>query len=280
MPTSSWIITGPQHLDIDALARLRVQLVHGAVEITGRAEPGVHVEIVEVVGAPLEVTKEGDRVSVGYPSLGWDGWLKRLTSLRTPDRAVVRIAVGPGVEVTAATVAATITVRDVAEDVVAVSAAGATLAERTRGSVNAKTASGPVVVRDHVGPASVITVSGAVDLAGDLPRVTVTTVSGAVTLAPAAPSSVVSVTTVSSATAISLPAGTGIDLTVRAIAGSVRVDGVERRTASGPSTTTLAEPGAAGTSFVRIATVNGPVTVTLGGSAVPGGAAGEHGPTA
>ena len=260
MPTSSWIITGPQHLDIDALARLRVQLVHGAVEITGRAEPGVHVEILEVVGAPLEVTKEGDRVSVGYPSLGWDGWMKRLTSLRTPDRAVVRIAVGPGVEVTAATVAATITVRDVAEDVVAVSAAGATLAERTRGSVNAKTASGPVAVRDHVGPASVITVSGAVDLAGDLPRVTVTTVS--------------------SATAISLPAGTGIDLTVRAIAGSVRVDGVERRTASGPSTTTLAEPGAAGTSFVRIATVNGPVTVTLGGSAVPGGGAGEDGPTA
>ncbi|TDE96051.1 hypothetical protein EXU48_07385 [Occultella glacieicola] len=264
MAATSRIITGPDQVEIgavDAVPELRVQLIKGSVEVTRRDEPGLHIDIDEVDGAPLEVATDGGRLTIGYPSIGWEGWLKRLTSFNADDRARIRVAAGPGVAVTAATVGAAVSVSDVVEDLTVTTATGAVRTERTTGSVTVRTASGPIVVREHTGPANVVTATGTTYVGGAVPRLSVTTVSGDVAVSPTTPSSVVSVTGVAADISVTLPLEVGLDLSVHSVSGAVTVDGVNRRGGSGPSSTSVSEPRGAGTSFVKVSTVTGSVAV-------------------
>ncbi|MBZ2196338.1 DUF4097 family beta strand repeat-containing protein [Occultella gossypii] len=278
MAATSRIITGPESIEIggsDGVTEVRVQLIKGGAEVVARAEPGLHIDVDEVDGAPLEVATDGGRLTIGYPSIGWEGWLKRLTSFTADDRARVRIAVGPGIRVTAATVGAAVSVADVAEDLTVNSASGPVRTERTTGSVTVRTASGPIVIQEHTGPANVTTATGTTFVGGAVPRLSVTTVSGDVAVSPTTPSSVVSVTGVSAAIAVTLAADVGLDLSVHGVSAPVVVDGVDRRGGSGPSSTSVSEPRGAGTSFVKVSTVTGSVSVVHDVQDVPEGDAGR-----
>ena len=58
--------------------------------------PGVHLEIDEVVGDPLEITSSPQELTIGYATIGWEGWAKRLGAYRSKDSARVSLVVGPG----------------------------------------------------------------------------------------------------------------------------------------------------------------------------------------
>ncbi|ACQ79528.1 conserved hypothetical protein [Beutenbergia cavernae DSM 12333] len=264
MATSTWILPGPMTLDVADARTLRVQLIGGDVEIVGRDEPGVSIEALEVTGSPLDATLEGDRLTVGYASLGWEGWLKRLTSYRGKDVARLRIAVGRGTGVKVGTVSAAARVEDVHEDVSLATASGALTAEGLHGALDGKSVSGAFTVRAHDGTVRVSSVSGASEVAGRLPRFDASTVSGAVTVTTELPTCVVRATTVSAPVRIHLPLGAGIVLTARTVTAKVLVDGVDRRTSSTPSVTSVTDRTGTDACFVELTTVNGDLDVRRG----------------
>lgn len=271
MTTMTRILTGPDTVRSDDAASVRVQLVTGSLELVPRGEPGVLIEVTEVSGQPLEVSTEADRVSIGYPSIGWDGWLKRLTSTDTDDRAVVRLHVGSGVTVTAATVSAAVRASGTTGDVEISTASAAVDTSRTTGGIKVRTASGPVAVEAHAGPVTVATASGAVRLDGELPRASVTTVAGDITLRHRGAAAVLGTTTVSGETRVHLPSGTHLELEVRGVSARVSVDGQQH--GSGFGVTKVEEPGRGERVLLTATTVSGNVVVErTDPTPLPGGA--------
>lgn len=231
MATTSWVVPGPQTLDVPDVGSVRIQLIGGRAEVEVWDERHVRVEVQEVSGHPLEVRLDDHRLTVGYPFLGWDGWLKRLHSYRAKDTAHVRVLLPPGVGLKVGTALADVTVRGVAENVSVATASGAVAVADVRGAVDVKAVSGAVTVSGHEGTVRVNTVSGAASVAGALPRVEASTVSGALTVTTSLPTSVVSANAVSAGVTVDLPAGSGLVLTARTVSGKVVVDGVDRHTA-------------------------------------------------
>lgn len=265
------ILTGPDTIRSDDAASVRVQLVAGGLELVARDEPGVLVEVTEVVGQPLEVSTEADRVSIGYPSIGWDGWIKRLaTAADATDRAAVRLHVGAGVTVTAATVSAAVTATGTTGDLEVSTASAGIVSSRTTGAVKVRTASGAVAIESHVGPVTIATASGAVDLDGELPRASVTTVAGDITVRHRGAAAVIGTTTVSGATRVHLPAGTHLELEARGVSAQVRVDGHQH--GSGFGVTKVEESGRGERVLLTSTTVSGEVVVDRADPApLPGG---------
>jgi hypothetical protein len=259
MTTMSRIITGPDTVTSDDSASVRVQLVGGALEVVPREGTGVVVEVTEVVGQPLEIATEADRISVGYPSIGWDGWLKRLTSSDSADRAVVRLHVGTGVTLTAATVSAPITISGVTGDVDLSTASAPVAMNRTVGAVKARTASGAVGLEDHHGPVTISGASGAVRLDGDLPKTTVTSVAGNIALRHRGAASLMTLTTVSGSVDLTVPTQAHLELEVRGVSAHVRVDGREQ--SSGFGITRVDEAGSGDRVIATVSTVSGDVAV-------------------
>ncbi|HCX86043.1 MAG TPA: hypothetical protein DHV14_13100 [Micrococcales bacterium] len=273
MPTQSWIVPAALTTEIGPVPQVRVQLVGGAVRVTGRAEPGVHLAVSDVVGSPVEVTADDAELTVVTTSAGWEGWLKRLGSHRSADAAQVTLAVGPGARVRIGTVGASVEVSDVVADVQLASASGALTAARTTGSLTVRSVSGALTVTEQDGPLRAQTVSGVCDLAGDVGRVDVASVSGRVHLVTTRASSAVRVQTVSGDVAVAVPPGSGVVLTARTVSGAVSLDGVDRRTSTLPLSVVVDERGDGDAAFVEIVTVTGAVAVTRGDGMPDEGAA-------
>ncbi|MPV38477.1 DUF4097 family beta strand repeat-containing protein [Georgenia subflava] len=261
MATRSWIVPGPSQHDVEHVASLRVQLVAGAVTVVGHDAEHVHVEVTEVAGNPLELDVEGDRLTIGYPFLGWDGWVKRLRSYRSADTARLTVHVPRGTAVAVATAVADATVSDLTEDTSLITASAHLRVTGCQGATSLKSASGAVDVLGHDGPVRVSTAAGRTTLSGELPRVEVTSVAGAVSVSTTAPTSMVDLATVSGAMRVNLPAGAGVSLTARGVTGPVRLDGVDHR-AGGLSATTVEERSEAGICFLTTRTVAGSLDVT------------------
>ncbi|WP_156251950.1 DUF4097 family beta strand repeat-containing protein [Pseudactinotalea terrae] len=259
MTTMSRIITGPDTVTSDDAGSVRVQLVGGALEVVPRDGTGVVVEVTEVVGQPLEIATEADRISVGYPSIGWDGWLKRLTSSDSADRAVVRLHVGTGVSLTAATVNAPISISGTTGDVDLSTASAPVAMDRTVGGVKVRTASGAVGVEDHRGPVTISGASGAVRLDGDLPKTTVTSVSGNIALRHRGSASLMTLTSVSGRVELTVPHQAHLELEVRGVSARVRVEGREQ--SSGFGITRVDEAGPGDRVIATVSTVSGDVSV-------------------
>ena len=259
MTTMSRIITGPDTVTSDDARSVRVQLVGGSLEVVPREGNGVVVEVVEVVGQPLEIATEADRISVGYPSIGWDGWLKRLTSTDSADRAVVRLHVGNGASVTAASVTAPVSLSGTTGDVDVSTASGSVEMNRTVGGVKIRSASGAVALEDHNGPVTVSGASGTVRLDGELPKTAVTSVSGDIVLRHRGAASLLTLTTVSGQVDLTVPTQTHLELEVRGVSARVRVDGREQ--SSGFGVTRIDEAGSGDRVVATVTTVSGDVAV-------------------
>lgn len=259
MTSTSRIVTGPDTVEHAGARAVRVQLVRGSLEVVGRAEPGVHVEVAHLDGGPLEVAFDGSQASVGYPTIGWDGWLKRLATTTSNEMAHVRLHVGPGVAVHAATVSAQVGARDLDEDADVATANAAVVLERCTGAAKVRTASGAVDISSHTGPVTVVTAAGPVTLDGDIPRASVTTVAGDARLRHRGGAALLSATTVSGAIRVQLPLGTPVELEVRGIGASVLVDGESH--GGGFGVTRVEEPGSGRPVAITATTVTGEVSV-------------------
>lgn len=261
MPTASWIVPGPQSLDVEGVAILRLQLIGGRVEVVSGSGPAVRIEVLSVAGHPLEIRREGTILSIGYPFLGWDGWLKRLHSYRAKDTADVRVVVPAGVVVKAGTVLADVDVAAIGENVSVGTASGAVRIRGGRGSADVKAVSGAVEVADHHGPVRVNSVSGAVSVAGELPRAEVSTVSGGIAVETSLAASVVNINAVSGGVVVVLPPEAGLVLTARTVSGKVLVDGRDRRT---PGVTSVQDRAEESTCWLSVNTVSGTIDVRRG----------------
>ncbi|WP_103504012.1 MULTISPECIES: DUF4097 family beta strand repeat-containing protein [unclassified Streptomyces] len=183
--SETWTIDEPTTLDIDGeVTELRVATVGGAVNVVGTTRPGagVRVEVSELVGRPLTVTREGSRLVIGYRDTPWDSLFSR--SKREHDRhAVVSVSVPEAVAVTVGTVTAPAVVSGIgAETTVRTASAPATLAG-LRGPVDVRTASGDVEAEAPRGPFRFQTASGDLTvLDGACPEISGETVSGRIAL--------------------------------------------------------------------------------------------------
>ncbi|MFC7406342.1 DUF4097 family beta strand repeat-containing protein [Georgenia alba] len=269
MATRSWIVPGPSQHEITDVARLRVQLVAGAVEVRTHDAPHVWVDVTDVSGNPLEMTVEGDRLTIGYPAIGWDGWVKRLTSYSSSDSARLTVHVPAATETSVATASAAVAITDVAEDLRLNTAAGSVEVTGCHGAATIRSASGRVTVTGQHGPVTVSTAAGRARVDGDVPRASVTTVAGAVEVTTTAETSKVDVATVSGAMRVVLPPGTGVSLSARTVSGAVRLDGQDRKS-TGFGATTIEERTEGGICFLGARSVSGDLDVTRVAPALPG----------
>lgn len=266
MGTTSWIVPGSQTIELDAVGSVRVQLIGGRASVVAADVAGARVEVQDVAGHPVEVRLDGESLSVGYPFLGWDGWLKRLHSYRAKDSAEVRVVVPRGTGVKVGTVLADVDVSGLREDLAVGTASGRVRVADVHGSADLKTVSGAVAVENHEGTVRINSVSGAVDAHGAFPRAEISTVSGAVTVENRLGTSVVSVNTVSARIGIDLPAGSGLVLTARSVSGKVVVDAIDR---GGAGITSLEEKHGEAACWLSTNTVSADVEIRRGAASGP-----------
>ncbi|HEY0216430.1 MAG TPA: DUF4097 family beta strand repeat-containing protein [Cellulomonas sp.] len=267
MATESWVVIGPQVIEVEAVRTVRVHVNGGRVDVVAHDDPtrtDARLEVHRVDGFPLEVVYADGELRIKVRSVaGLDGILDRLRSGRQRDRIDVHLAVPRSVAVNLASVNADLLLAGVQEDATVSTVNGGVVVDGTRGALSAKSVGSDVVVRDHTGDLTVGTVSGAAIASGALSRVSVTTVSGEVTLDCLAATSVCQVRTVSGDVAVRLPAGHGVGIEARSVSGRVVVDGVSRgERRPGRTTVDLRDPQA--TCFVTSQTVSGHLTVLHG----------------
>lgn len=257
----SWVVTGPQIIEIEDVRALRVALVAGRVDVVGRDEPGARIEVHRVTGRPLEVGLVDGELRVGYSFTlgGWEGWLDKVLSWRPADSADVHVAVPHEIAVRLSTVSAEGFLGDVARGAQVSTVSGSLVTDGTQGLLTAKAVSGDVVVRGHTGDLRANAVSGSVTASGSFTQASLTTVSGAVTL-DAARAAGVTLQTVSGDVAVRLPEGLGVTVAARSVSGRVVVDG-EARTGDGPLTGNVEVTQGDGACRIQANTVSGHLTV-------------------
>jgi hypothetical protein len=268
----TWVVTGPQIIELDDVRALRVGLVAGRVDVVGRDEPGARIEVHRVVGRSLEVTLADGELRVGYPYTlgGWEGWLDRFKGWRADDRADVHIAVPRDVAARIGTVTAEGLLAEMTGGAQVSTVSGSVVADGTRGLLVAKSVSGDLVVRGHVGDLRANAVSGGVTASGRFGQVQVTTVSGTVTLDAAAARELYA-QTVSGDVTVRLPEGLGVTVAAKSVSGRVVVDG-EAHTGDGYVTGSVDVVRGDGAVRLSTKTVSGHVTVLRGGPGREGGA--------
>ncbi|HEY0188281.1 MAG TPA: DUF4097 family beta strand repeat-containing protein [Cellulomonas sp.] len=273
MATESWVVIGPQVIEVEDVRAVRVRVNGGRVDVVAHEDPArtdARLEVHRVDGFPLEITFVDGELRVGVRSVnGLDGILDRLRGPHQRDRVDVHLAVPQTTWATVASVNADLLLAGVHQDAAVSTVGGSVVVDGTRGALSVKSVSSDVVVRDHQGDLSVGTVSGAATASGALARVQVTTVSGEVTLDCLAATSVCQIRTVSGDVAVRLPAGHGVGIEARSVSGRVVVDGVERgERRPGRTTVDLRDPQA--TCYVTSQTVSGHLTVLHGAPIEPG----------
>ncbi|MCL2090782.1 MAG: DUF4097 domain-containing protein [Micrococcales bacterium] len=262
MATESWVIAGPQVIEVDEVRAVRVQIIGGRVDVVGQDAPGARLEVHDVHGRPLEVSLRDGELRVGYADTlsGWEAFLDRLKTFRSSDKVDVHLAVPRAAAVRVGTVSAEGLLADIDEDSSVGTVSGALVVDSTRGQLSARSVSGELSARNHHGPLTMNSVSGDLAASGELTAVHANTVSGAVSLDLASATSSITTTTVSGAVTARLPEGVGVQVRVQSVSGRVVVDGVDYKS-SMPGAATVDQPGDSGTCHLSVTTVSGDVTV-------------------
>ncbi|AEE46784.1 DUF4097 family beta strand repeat-containing protein [Cellulomonas fimi] len=265
MATESWVVAGPQIIEVEKVEALRVQLVGGRVDVVARDEPGARIEVHGVDGRPLEITLVDGELRVGYAFTltGWDGFVERFLNFRDKDRADVHIAVPRDVHAKVGTVSAEGLLAGVVSDSSVSTVSGSLVVDGTRGRLSANTVSGEIVVRDHGGDLRLNSVSGELAVSGDLAVVQANTVSGALSVDVTSGSSSLTASTVSGDVTVRLPAGKGVQVKAQSVSGRLVVDGEEFK-GSKPGQRKVDLRTGDGACFVQASTVSGHVTVLRG----------------
>lgn len=271
MATESWVVAGPQIIEIEAITKLQVQLVGGRVDVVAHDGPGARVEVHAVDGRPLEITLSDGELRVGYQFTlgGWEGFIEKFRNFGGKDKADVHIAVPREVRARLGTVSADGLLAGVVEDASVSTVSGTLITDGTSGRLGAKTVSGEIVVRDHRGDLKLNSVSGELAASGELSLVQANSVSGAVTLDIHSGTSSVTASTVSGDVTVRLPQGKGVQVKAQSVSGRFVVDGEEYK-GSSPGQRRVDLRNGDGACFVSATTVSGHVTVLRGSGVADG----------
>lgn len=263
----SWVVGGPQVIEVEQVTSLRVALVGGRVDVVGRDEPGARIEVHSVSGRPLEVDLDGGELKVGYSYTlaGWEAFVDKFRTFSGRDHAEVHIAVPHAVAAKVGTVSADGLLAGVDGDAAVSTVSGQLVTDHLRGALQVNTVSGEVAVRAHDGDLRCNSVSGHLTATGDLRRVHANTVSGSVVLDLDRPGSSVSVSTVSGDVTARLADGSGMRVEVRTASGHVVVGGVQHRPRNPGSVVSVDLPGE-GAGLLSATTVSGDVVLVHGGA--------------
>lgn len=157
----SWQISEAQTLDFDdPVDTLHVRVVNGTVNVVGTAEPGARVEISEVQGPPLTVTREGTSLVVAYEDVPWKGFLQWLDRKGWNRRAVVSVSVPAHVRLSVGVVGANAFVSRVTGPTDVRGISGDTTLVGLTGRVQADTVSGSIETQGLTGRLGFSSVSG------------------------------------------------------------------------------------------------------------------------
>lgn len=262
MPTESWVVAGPQIIEVEQVDALRVQLVGGRVDVVAHDEPVTRIEVHAVDGRPLEVTLSDGELRVGYSFTlgGWEGFLEKFRNFRDKDRADVHIAIPRSVRAKVGTVSAEGLLAGVDEDSSVSTVSGSLVTDGTRGRLSVNTVSGEVVVRAHAGALKLNTVSGELAASGELTLVQANSVSGALTLDVTTGSSSVTASTVSGDVTVRLPLEHGVRVHAQSVSGRLVIDGEEYKNGK-PGQRKVDLTRGDGGCYVSANTVSGHVTV-------------------
>jgi hypothetical protein len=262
MATDSWVVDGPQVIEVDDVDRLRIGLVGGRADVVVHDEPVVRIEMFRIDGRPLEVTYRDGELRLGYSfTLGaWEQFLDSLRHFGGGDRADVHVAVPAHVAVRLGTVSAEGLLAGVQEDSSVSTVSGAVVVDGTRGALAAKTVSGDLAVRGHTGALSLNSVSGEIAASGEVSVVSAKTVSGRLTLDVSSQTSSVSATSVSGDVTLRLPEGKGLAVKGHSVSGRLVVDGQEYGGGT-PGQRNVDLRTGDGTCHVQVNTVSGNLTV-------------------
>ncbi|WP_181763725.1 DUF4097 family beta strand repeat-containing protein [Streptomyces albidus (ex Kaewkla and Franco 2022)] len=158
---SSWQISEARTLEFDApLDTLHVRVVNGTVNVVGTAEPGARVEITDVQGPPLTVTREGGSLVVAYEDVPWKGFLKWLDRKGWNRHVVVSVSVPAQVQLSVGVVGANAFVSGMTGRTDVRGVSGDTTLVGLTGQVRADTVSGNIETQGLTGRLSFNSVSG------------------------------------------------------------------------------------------------------------------------
>lgn len=202
MAETTWEVAEPQKLTFDdPLTTLNVRVVNGRVNVVGTDEGSARLEVSEIEGPPLVVTRDGSTLTIAYEDLPWQGFLKWLDRKGHRRSAVVSVAVPAATSVEVGVVGAgavvsgirgTTVVRGVSGDTTLVGLSGAVRADTVTGNLEAQSVTGDLRYNSVSGDLTVIDGAGAgvkadsvsgdmvidLDTAGRPTDIRLTTVSG------------------------------------------------------------------------------------------------------
>jgi hypothetical protein len=150
MSEQSWTVTGPQAIDVDGVASLRLGVVRGRFDVVTHADPVTRIEISDVHGDPVAVSLTDGRLEVRHQLHGPQGWFRNLmgaVSHNSENSAVISIAVPAGVEIEAGTVSGDGLVSGITGRTRLNTVSGSVMADHTAGELHINTVSGDVTAR-------------------------------------------------------------------------------------------------------------------------------------
>ncbi|GGO85522.1 DUF4097 family beta strand repeat-containing protein [Wenjunlia tyrosinilytica] len=179
-----WTIEEPRKLTFDSeISSLHVRIVGGTVNVVGTDEGSSRLEVTEIDGPALIVSKDGSTLTVAYEDLPWKGLLGWLDRKGWRRRAVVSVAVPIGTRVELGVVSACAVVSGIGGRTSVRGVNGDTTLVGVSGSVDANTVSGNVDAQAVSGDLKVNTVSGELTVVeGTGGRVKADSVSGGMVL--------------------------------------------------------------------------------------------------
>ncbi|CAM5672691.1 MULTISPECIES: DUF4097 family beta strand repeat-containing protein [Streptomyces] len=219
-----WSVTEPQKLTFDTPVRdLQVRIVNGTVNVVGTDEGSARLEVSELEGPPLIVTRNGSTLTVAYEDLPWKGFLKWLDRKGWRRSAVVSLAVPADTRVEVGVVGAAAVVSGIRGPAVVKGVTGDTTLVGVSGPVRADTVSGSLEAQAVTGDLRYHSVSGDLTVVeGSGSSVRADTVSGSmiVDLDPDGPTDI-GLTSVSGEIAIRLPHPADAEVEANTASGTI-----------------------------------------------------------
>jgi hypothetical protein len=267
MTPEKWLVQPGQTrvIDLEGVNTLKVSMIGGQIDIVGRDEPGVRIEVHSVTGKDLRVEAEGGRVEIDHPQLRWDNFLKAFRNFGSGGpRAEISVAVPRATALTLGVVSASALVSDLVADARLNTVSGDLIIDGITGDLTVNSVSGDVQARTLVGGLNANSVSGDVAATGELTAVVVDTVSGSILIDAAGAVHRIGLNSVSGDATIRLDGSFPANYVVRSVSGRVQIDGVVHSGKGTARTTNVAlTAGELSGAFVdvRANSVSGDITV-------------------
>jgi hypothetical protein len=227
MAENSWTVTGPQTIDVDGVASLKLGIVRGRFDIVTHDEDVARIEVSEVHGVPLAITVADGRLEVRHQLHGPQGWFKNLmgsVNNSSNNSVVISIAVPAGVEVEAGTVSGDGLVSGITGHTKLNTVSGSVMSDGTSGDLHVNTVSGEVIARNHSGVLTAKSVSGEVTASGRFSNIRANTVSGDLSFDLQGFTHDFGANSISGDVTIRLPHDVGVDIVAKTASGAVMID--------------------------------------------------------